>query len=305
MEESPKHRARNLLRLGDLEAAARIAEAEIQRVGDRGNTNDLWKFRFIRADILQMHGHREEALRYLESLTPPDSKDVESCAALKMHCGYYSGLLGRYEPSHGLLRQAEAMARSAELPELEAGVHLNQAFIFFLQQDYVSSDRLFRAVLKLSDQAGGWYFRGSALWGIGKNLMIQGHYRDAIPWLENSLEIFEAAGARLDIAMVWSEQAVCHLGLGDDTKAMELFRKAEKVNYEAGFVHNYQVVLANIGNVYLHRRDHFTAISYYRRALALARRIQDPVSIRRWTYNINLAYARIRASVDQGSLRIA
>lgn len=191
-----------------------------------------------------------------------------------MHCGYYSGLLGRYEPSHGLLGQAEAMARSAELPELQAGVHLNQAFIFFLQQDYVSSDRLFRAVLRLSDQAGGWYFRGSALWGIGKNLMIQGHYRDAMPWLENSLEIFEAAGARLDIAMVWSEQAVCHLGLGEDTKAMELFRNAEKVNYEAGFVHNYQLVLANIGNVYLHRRDHFTAIFYYRQALALAREIK-------------------------------
>ena len=86
---------------------------------------------------------------------------------------------------------------------------------------------------------------------------------------------------------------------------MELFRKAERVNYDAGVVHNYQVVLANIGNVYLHRHDYFTAISYYQRALALAREIKDTVSIKKWTRNINLAYAKIRYSVDQSSPRTA
>jgi hypothetical protein len=54
-------------------------------------------------------------------------------------------------------------------------IHLRRAFIFFLQKDYVSSDRKFRAVLELSEIGGGWYFRGNALWGIGKNLMIQGN----------------------------------------------------------------------------------------------------------------------------------
>ena len=100
-----------------------------------------------------------------------------------------------------------------------------------------------------------------------------------------------------------SELAVCYLGLGDDEKAMDLFRKAEQVNSECGVVHNYQVVLANIGNVYLHRRDYFTAISYYQRALTLPREIRDPVSVKKWTRNINLAYARIRFAVDQQSSR--
>jgi hypothetical protein len=67
--------------------------------------------------------------------------------------------------------------------------------------------------------------------------------------------------------MVWSELAVCYLGLGQDDEAMVLFSGAEKINKEAGFMHNYQVVHANIGNVYLHRCDHFTALSYYRRAV--------------------------------------
>ena len=143
------------------------------------------------------------------------------------------------------------------------------------------------------------------LWGIGKNLMIQEYYEEAIPWLDESLGIFEGAGARLAIAMVWGELGICHLSLGYDQKALELFQNAAEVELKSGVVHNYQVSLASIGNVYLHRRDHFTAISYYQRALTLAREIKDPISIKKWTRNINLAYARIRQSVDETNPRIA
>ena len=304
-EQSAHEAARGLMSLGDLDGASKIADAEIQRLGDKSNTTELWRLRFIRTDVIDAHGDTEGALRYLESLPPPDAGDVESSAALRMYRGAYAGFLGRYESSHRLLGEAAAMARGASLLKLEADVCLSWAFIFFRQKDYVSSDRLFRAALKLAEKVGGWRLRGHALWGIGKNLMIQEHYEEAMPWLQESLGIFENAGARLSIAMAWSELAVCYLGLGDDQKAMELFRKAERVNHEAGVVHNYQVVLANIGNVYLHRRDHFTAISYYQRALALAREIKDPVSIKKWTRNINLAYARIRQSIDETNPRIA
>jgi tetratricopeptide (TPR) repeat protein len=298
-EKSRDKLARDLMRLGDLDGASKIVEAEIDRVGDQGNTTALWHFRFVRAQVEEARGHVEEALKYLESLPPPEANDIESCAGLKMHRGFYSGLLCRYEVGYRLLGEAEVMAREGSLRELEASIYLSRAFIFFRQKDYVSSDRMFRSALKVGEQVSGWYFRGHALWGIGKNLMIQGEYREAMPWLEESLGIFEDAGAQLSIAMVWGELGVCYLGWGDDEKALELFRKAERVNCESRAVHNYQVVLANIGNVYLHRRDHFTAISYYRRALALAREIKDPVSIKKWTYNINLAYARLRFSLDQ------
>jgi tetratricopeptide (TPR) repeat protein len=303
--QSAHEAARELLRLGDLNGASRIAEAEGRRLGDKGNTTELWRLRFIRAEVMDAHGDSVEALRYLESLPLPDASDVELNAALKMYRGSYASFLGRYESSHWLLSEAEIMARDAGLSRLQAEVRLSWAFIFFRQKDYVSSDRLFRAALDLAEKVGGWRIRGHALWGIGKNLMIQEHYEEAMPSLQESLEIFENAGAILSVAMVWSELAVCHLGLVDDEKAMELFRGAERVNHEAGVVHYYQLVLANIGNVYLHRRDHFTAISYYQRALALAREIKDPVSIKKWTRNINLAYARIRLSVDQSNPRIA
>ena len=305
MEQSAPDMARSLLRLGDADGASRIAEASLRELGDQANTNEAWRFRCIRAQALEAQGHVEAALGYLESQARPLDEDIESNVVLKMYCGAYSGFLGRYEPAHHLLSEADAIAREAGLVETQADVYLSWAFIFFRQKDYASSDRLFRAALELSGKVGGWYLRGHSLWGIGKNLMIQEQYEEAMPWLNESLEIFENASTRLSIAMVWSELAVCYLGLGDDERAMDLLRKAEQVNYEAGVIHNYQVVLANIGNVYLHRRDYFAALSYYRRALAFAREIKDPVSIKKWTRNINLAYARIRLAVDQASPQVA
>jgi tetratricopeptide (TPR) repeat protein len=305
MEELPGIIARRLLRLGNIDEASRVAEAAIARLGDIGNTRNVWRLRFIRAEIMGTRGHLEDAVRYLESLAPPGAADAESLSELKMYLGSFWGSLGRYDLSHRCLDDAERIAQSAGSAEILGETHLCKAYVFFLKREYSSSDTEFRSVLAIAQQLGGWYFRGYALWGIGKNLMIQEHYQEAVAWLEDSLRIFETARARLAIAMVWSELAVCHLGLGEDEKAMELLRNAERVNYEAGFVHNYQVVLANIGNVYLHRGDHLTAIAYYRRALALAREIKDPVSIRKWTRNINLAYARIRLVVDQQNPRIA
>ncbi len=94
-------------------------------------------------------------------------------------------------------------------------------------------------------------------------------------------------------------EAVCDLGLGDDRRSFKLLEAALEAKSAAGTVPNYLVLLANIGNVYLHRRNYLTAIDCYRRALTLAREINDPVSIQKWSYNIRLAYARLLQSVEE------
>lgn len=298
---APADVARNLLRLDDLDGADSIAEVEIGKVADQGSTLCLWQHRFVRAEIVRLRGKPEEALRYLEfhaSANAPELTDLVSRASLKMHRGYNLGVMAQFRPAHLLLAEAERLSLQNGLIELQAEVLLRQAMVFFLQKDYVASDHRYREVLKLSETMGGWYFRASALWGIGKNLMIQGKYEDATPWLEQSLKVFEGVGALLSIATVRGELGVCQLGVGNDKNALELFEETAEINYVSGAIHNYQVALANIGNVYLHRRDYLTALSYYEKARALAREIRDPVSVKRWTYNIRLAYARIMSSVD-------
>ena len=200
---------------------------------------------------------------------------------------------------HELFHKAEHMALGYGMQELQCGVYHSQAMIRYFQEDYVSSDKLFRIVLSISERLGGWYFRANAFWGIGKNSMIQNHFEAAIPWLEDSLALYKSAGAQLSIALAWSELAVCHLRMGNDQKSLDLLEEALKINREAGTIHNYQVVLANIGNIYMYRGNHLAAIEYYRNALTLAHEIKDPVFIRKWTFNIRLSYARLRQAVDQ------
>jgi tetratricopeptide (TPR) repeat protein len=300
--------ARDFLRLGDLERARAAVDACFSKHKDEGSSPDIWAFRLIHVDLTRLHGHTDLALDYLtsmESLWPPGMEDICSLVGIKKSKGYCLGHLGKYAPSHELMGEAESLATASGSLELVSEVHQCQAMIFYLQRDYESSDRIFRLILKASDQIGGWYFRANGLWGIGKNLMIQGHHQAAMPWLEESLALFDAAGARASVAVVWGEMAVCHLGMGDDAKSLELLENALKIQEEAGRVQNYLVVLANIGNVYLHRRDYLTAIDYYRRALELAHEIKDPVSIQKWSRNIWLAYARLRESVDRLEPRIA
>jgi len=294
--------AREFLRLGDLDSARAIADREMEAAATRdGSARDVWAYRLVLLEIERLRGHTEEALNKLhrlEQMDPPPQEDSESRIGIIRIRGYYFGLLGRYEISCQLLQEAEAMARDLDLLELRTEVQLCQAMISYLQEKYSISSNIFHAVLALSNQIKGWYFNGVARWGIGKNLMIENHYQPAIPWLEDAVAIFEGVGSNSLAAVAFSELAVCHLGLGNDVLALDLLRKAECVQHKAGSIGNYQVVLANIGNVYLYRGDHLTAISYYRQALSLARQIKDPVSIRKWTYNINLAYLRMRSAID-------
>jgi tetratricopeptide (TPR) repeat protein len=113
-------------------------------------------------------------------------------------------------------------------------------------------------------------------------------------WLEESFLIVEKQGARYIEAGLWSEIAVCELGLGNSAKALTLFEKAEGVNLELGAIPNYQVCVANIGNVYFQDGDYPKAISHYERALKIAREIKDPVSIEKWTHNIELAFSKLK-----------
>ena len=103
----------------------------------------------------------------------------------------------------------------------------------------------------------------------------------------------------MPVAFFRYEIAVCYLGLGDDSRSIELLEDALQIQKEAGRAQNYLVVLANIGNVYLHRRDYLTAIDYHSYARELAREIRDPVSSEKWSHNIWLAYACLRESVDR------
>jgi len=114
-----------------------------------------------------------------------------------------------------------------------------------------------------------------------------------MPWLERAIAVVKEAGAPLRAIGFESEVAVCYLGMNDASTSLRILQVAERASFECGAMHLYQVILADIGNVYLHQGEHWTAISYYQRALSLAKEMKDPVKVANWTSNIRLAYAKL------------
>jgi tetratricopeptide (TPR) repeat protein len=297
MEISNLNVAISFARLGELDQAWSFAELGALSAS-RKEPALYYGFRFVLAEVLRMRGRIDEAREYLESLGSPDENCIDLVVAWKMHLGYCLGLLGRYGECNQLLELARCSTIDANLTELHCEVLLRQGMIHYVRREFANSDRSYRDALNLckalkSDEGGDWYLESTALAGVGKNLMIQDHFAEAIPWFEKSLAISEKAHARYSAARLWNELAMCHLGLGDSAKALALLREAERVTWEIQAVPAYQVCLADIGNVFFHRGDYVQAMSYYTRALTFAHQIKDPVSVTKWTHNMNLAYQKM------------
>jgi tetratricopeptide (TPR) repeat protein len=154
-----------------------------------------------------------------------------------------------------------------------------------------SAEKDLTPALEIACEENDRQLQGLATAGPAKNLMYQGEYVKAIARFEEALVIFEELAAAFYAATVRGELGTCCLHLGETTKALELLEGSAETFLTNGSVSNYQVSLADIGSVYLARGEYVTAISYYRRALELARQLGDQLSISKWLRNLYQAYS--------------
>lgn len=295
LEESALH----LVHIGDLDAAWQAADQGIQETGDRRDLRKYWTFRFVCSEVLRFRGQAKEALEYLSLLGSPLREDIESGTRLIMHLGYCSACLGRYDAAHTLLNEAQASASGAGLPEVQAEITVRRAMLAYLQKDFNSSEQLYKSVVDLYGDRFGWYLHCIASGGVGKSLMARREFRNALPWLEGAVSMAEAVDSKYLLALHSGEAGICYLGLGDPDRALQIHIAAGKALADLGARHAYQVNLADMGNVYLQKGEYATAIWHYQRALAIAKEINAPASVEKWSHNIKLAYEKLRQSRNQ------
>jgi hypothetical protein len=115
VKESANKTARDLIRLGDLNAAARIVEAEFQTSsGGQRQSEDLWGMRLIQADLLRLRGHTDEALAFLlfgEDAFPPNACDLPTLIGLKKLAAIVSAYWGNMLSRMGYFARLSAWPR--------------------------------------------------------------------------------------------------------------------------------------------------------------------------------------------------
>jgi tetratricopeptide (TPR) repeat protein len=199
--------------------------------------------------------------------------------------------------------RAEEIASSNGLHNVSLDNLLRRAMILFFAEQLAASQEAYRRALQLALVQGDLFSQALALAGTGKNLMIRKDYRGAIGWYEQALSAAMETGASLLAAAMHSELGWCYYNLNEDEKALDLFRLSETAFLNSGAMTNYQISLGNIGNIFVRRGDYPTAISYFQRALELARKNEDRISMVKWLNNLSDAFFRLGNPVPAGEYR--
>ena len=239
------------LNRGDFDSAWKVAEEGIAVTGTDRCQKAYWHFRFIRARVMNIRGQTEEALHYLESFGSPCDQDIASKANLSMFRGYWLAMLGKHRLAGALLTEAADLASSAELFALQGEVKVRQAMTAYLQQDFKLSHSLYLSVVATQADRCGTYLYSVALCGVGKSLMAQRLFQEALVWFDKSMKVARESGFNLLYAGIFSEIGVCHTGLGELDRALDVHLETDKILYDMGAQQYYQVNLGDTGNVYL------------------------------------------------------
>jgi tetratricopeptide (TPR) repeat protein len=283
--------AQSAMRGGDVARAIEVSGLVIGRLDPQKDATALGRFRLLRAKCLWVQGQSSEALQLLEEGERTPELGPRLRAQLKMERAYFCGLLARFSESKTLFDEAAGLLDQGDSRDAVGELQWRRGMVLHFFGDFAASDTCFRTALAIGEDEKKAMIAGLGSAGIAKNLMMSGHPGEAVPWFERALATFEKEGSRLHVAAMLSELGACHFGLDNLEQALELFLKAEQIDLETGAHPGRQIVIANIGNIYLRRGAYVKAISHYQRAIEIAKHSDDRISVYKWLKNLGVAYS--------------
>lgn len=253
---------------------------------------ERYELRVLKSHCLSALGNWNEAVAVLDSIEL-DNVDQEAQVRLTMHKGYLMGSLARYAECWTLLYKAEKGSQELGTRQLRGEVLWRRGMISIFARQHESAESNLTGAMEIARSQKDRHLEALVTAGLAKNLMYQRAYVRAISQFEDALKIFVELGAGFYSATVGGELGTCYLHLGETAKALELLEGSAAAFQANGSMSNYQVSLADIGGVYFARGQYVKAISYYQRAMELARQLGDRLSVSKWLRNLADAYVRL------------
>ena len=267
--EAVYRQAETKFQQGDLNAAMAQVDDGLNKLGKK-QTNETWRFRLLKAEVLIWQGFSQDAITLL-MLEPPPNRDMrEITVRRKILLGLAYSNLRQLDNAELAFADAEQMDE-AIAPEFRGELLLGEGKLAALRHDPKKSEPLIRKALKLAGATGQPFLETNALGTMGMLQMQQHRYAEAVNWFNESLPIAQQLRAKTVVTKGTLNLGFAYLDMGDLDRAFDLFSQAESESRQLGLVADQEQSLLSIGAICTLRRDYPGAERNYQLALALAR----------------------------------
>jgi CHAT domain-containing protein/predicted negative regulator of RcsB-dependent stress response len=280
---------------GDLASANKNAQAGFERLSQQPNSRWYWKYKLQWAEMLLDNGSTKEAEPLLEA--EPPVAFTELLPRYQMLKGHWLYRTGQFHSARALLEKAKAGAKALPDMELEADICLlSGTAALHYEDDAAKALDDFSSAIRIAEAHRLDFQRIAALINLGDLKFSGAHYGDALPYLNQAVEISKKDGFEILQSLALSNIAYCYYNLGELEKALSILRESTAIllrtkTYLATVLSG---SYSDFGNVYLEKGDTAKAVEYFRKALGLVSK-DAPVQYGRAARN--LAQALIKTGV--------
>jgi CHAT domain-containing protein len=257
-----------------------------------------WRFVILKADILVRERLCREALALLQPDLPSSLRSSDLEVRRKLTQGTAEAFLLDFEDAQKLLSDAEKLSDSSA-PYLHGEVALRKGTLAFLQGAFENAEIEYRRALTDSITSKDPYLEASALGSLGLVATRREHYDESIERYTAALQLSKSLDAQASVERVFGNLGWSYFEMGDYEQALTLFQQAEQSTEKSGNDGVRIRWLTNQGVTHYYLRDFRSAENESKRALKLARNLEDPTAIAQCLNNLSLI------ALSDGQLELA
>ncbi len=165
-----------------------------------------------------------------------------------------------------------------------------------LQQAYQKAQQLLQQAEKAGETAytGADYDLAMATGSLGKVLKMTGATTEALPYLQQAQQHFEALGELGErmASTCLTRQADCLQVMGQLEQAITVYQQAIKLDKKRGSDRDVAVGESQLATVYKDQKDYAAALQGYQEALQTFQQLNEPATIAGTHHQIGMVYKR-------------
>ena len=266
---------------GDFKPALAEINLLLAAVSSR-QTEDLWRLRLLKAEILIWQEDSRGAVRLLMPAAANElPRDLAARRLVLLGLAYSN--LQQLQQADDDFSQAERL-NQPQSPATTCGLLLGQGKVAAIRGQFSDADQMFRQALAIARHENNPLSATNAMGNLGVLNMRQKHYADAVDWFNASLNLAKSQKEAAPTVRLIGNLGWAYLEMGDLDRAADNFAQAASMSRQNAMVGDEETWLSNMGAVELLQRNLPQSQRTFERALELARSLENRQDV---IYNIN------------------